>query len=56
MKNDKVAVIADAKLRRAAHRFIGFVAAINASQHPETVAPLGPQILQGLADRHFLPV
>jgi hypothetical protein len=50
-----VTIIAN-KTSRAAHRVIAFVAAINTGQHPESVAPLGPQILQGLADRHFLPV
>jgi hypothetical protein len=56
MEDDQVAIIADEKPRRTAHRIIGFIAAINTGQHPKTVAPLGPQILQGLADRHFLPV
>ena len=56
MRNDQITIIANKKLRRATHRVIAFIAAINTSQHPKTVASLGPQVLQGLADRHFLPV
>jgi len=56
VKKDQVAIIADEKLRRKPDRLVSPVAAIHAGQYPETVSPLGPQVLQGFADRHLLPV
>ncbi len=56
IENDDVTIIVVGEFGGEAHRGKSLIAAVDTCQNAEAIAPLPPQVLQGLLHRRFLAV